>query len=209
MLCVTRRNSMREAADRHALARPDPHAADRAGPRVRAPRASARPAPASAPCRRRALEVAAARAAPRRCDPRARASAPAPVIRYCCSWRRSGMIRSTPSSSGSGNMTPASTRMAVSPQATTIMFMPNSPSPPSGISSSGGDVASTTLSVRNVVRMRPQLRDLRRRRAGRAASGSRGRERPSAHRGGRRRSHAHRTRCWDSASGTVGNRLRL
>ena len=28
--------------------------------------------------------------------------------------------------------------MAVSPQATTIMFMPNSPSPPSGITSSGG-----------------------------------------------------------------------
>ena len=50
------------------------------------------------------------------------------------------MIRSTPSSSGSGNMTPASMRIAVSPQATTIMFMPNSPSPPSGISSSGGDI---------------------------------------------------------------------
>ncbi len=39
------------------------------------------------------------------------------------------MIRSTPSSSGSGNITPASTRMAVSPQAITIMFMPNSPTP--------------------------------------------------------------------------------
>ena len=48
------------------------------------------------------------------------------------------MIRSTPSSSGSGNITPASTRMAVSPQAITIMFMPNSPTPPSGTSSSGG-----------------------------------------------------------------------
>ena len=58
------------------------------------------------------------------------------------------MIRSTPSSSGSGNMTPASIRMAVSPQATTIMFMPNSPSPPSGISSSGG-VPSTRVAVRH------------------------------------------------------------
>ena len=48
------------------------------------------------------------------------------------------MIRSTPSSSGSGNITPASTRMAVSPQAITIMFMPNSPTPPSGTISSGG-----------------------------------------------------------------------
>ena len=43
------------------------------------------------------------------------------------------MIRSTPSSSGSGNITPASTTIVVSPQATTIMFMPNSPRPPSGI----------------------------------------------------------------------------
>src|SRR5688500_6061564 len=48
------------------------------------------------------------------------------------------MIRSTPSSSGSGKGTPASTRIAVSRQAITIMFMPNSPTPPSGTISSGG-----------------------------------------------------------------------
>src|SRR5438552_998534 len=46
------------------------------------------------------------------------------------------MIRSTPSSSGSGNMTPASTTIVVSPQLSAIMFMPNSPSPPSGTISS-------------------------------------------------------------------------
>src|SRR5687768_12037497 len=53
------------------------------------------------------------------------------------------MTRSTPSSSGSGNMTPASMRMAVSPQAISIMFMPNSPSPPSGMISRGGTSAPT------------------------------------------------------------------
>ena len=42
------------------------------------------------------------------------------------------MIRSTPSWSGSGNMTPASMRIVVSSHDTAIMFMPNSPRPPSG-----------------------------------------------------------------------------
>ena len=46
------------------------------------------------------------------------------------------MIRSTPSRSESGNITPASTTMVVSPQVNAIMFMPNSPSPPSGTISS-------------------------------------------------------------------------
>src|SRR5580700_10215154 len=40
---------------------------------------------------------------------------------------------STPSSSGSGNITPQSTTMMSSPYSKTIMFMPNSPSPPRGI----------------------------------------------------------------------------
>ena len=43
-----------------------------------------------------------------------------------------------PEQFGSGNSTPASTRIAVSPHAMSIMFIPNSPSPPRGISSSGG-----------------------------------------------------------------------
>ena len=54
------------------------------------------------------------------------------LLRYV----RSGMIRSTPSSSGSGNITPASTTIVVSPQVSASMFMPNSPSPPRGTISS-------------------------------------------------------------------------
>src|SRR5947209_8775561 len=46
------------------------------------------------------------------------------------------MIRSTPSSSGSGNITPASTTIVVSSQLSASMFMPNSPSPPSDTTSS-------------------------------------------------------------------------
>src|SRR3954463_9400746 len=46
------------------------------------------------------------------------------------------MIRSTPSSSGSGNITPASTTIVVSAQLSASMFMPNSPSPPRGTTSS-------------------------------------------------------------------------
>ena len=119
------------------------------------------------------------------------------AIRYCCSCRRSGITRSTPRSSGSGNITPASTRMAVSPQAMTIMFMPNSPTPPSGISSSGA--AATCRSA--VVRMRPQL----------AILTSKGRSRTKSSRGpgasdGRRQAPpvaTHQDGCWDSLPGTV------
>src|SRR5688572_13711364 len=58
----------------------------------------------------------------------------------------SGMIRSTPSWSGSGNITPASMRIVVSSHDTAIMFMPNSPRPPSGtISSAPGDTAGTAI----------------------------------------------------------------
>src|ERR1041384_3706131 len=54
------------------------------------------------------------------------------------------MMRSTPSWSGSGNMTPASIRIVVSPHDSAIMFMPNSPRPPSGTTSSvDGDTSGT------------------------------------------------------------------
>src|SRR5436190_16389572 len=73
--------------------------------------------------------------------------------------------------------------MAVSPQAMTIMFMPNSPTPPSGIRSIGGTSVETCRS--NVVRMRPQFRDLRV--EGRTRmSGSTWPGASSAHRGGSR-----------------------
>src|SRR5438874_8549309 len=45
----------------------------------------------------------------------------------------SGMTRSTPKSSDSGNIMPASMTMRSSPSRNTIMFMPNSPSPPRGM----------------------------------------------------------------------------
>src|SRR5215469_4604540 len=45
----------------------------------------------------------------------------------------SGMTRSTPRSSDSGNIMPASMTMMSSPSRNTIMFMPNSPSPPRGM----------------------------------------------------------------------------
>src|SRR5206468_159529 len=45
----------------------------------------------------------------------------------------SGTTMSTPSSSDSGNMRPASMTMMSSPQRTAMQFMPNSPRPPSGI----------------------------------------------------------------------------
>src|ERR1700730_17060841 len=45
-------------------------------------------------------------------------------------------MRSTPSSSGSGNITPASTTIVVSPHVSASMFIPNSPSPPSATTSS-------------------------------------------------------------------------
>src|SRR5260221_2540421 len=45
----------------------------------------------------------------------------------------SGMTRSMPSISSSGNMRPASTRTMSSPCSITIMFFPTSPTPPSGM----------------------------------------------------------------------------
>src|SRR5882762_5888739 len=45
----------------------------------------------------------------------------------------SGMTRSTPRSSDSGNIMPASMTMISSPSRSAIMFMPNSPRPPRGI----------------------------------------------------------------------------
>src|SRR5215472_14348833 len=44
----------------------------------------------------------------------------------------SGITRSTPRSSDSGNIMPASMTMMSSPSRNTIMFIPNSPSPPRG-----------------------------------------------------------------------------
>ena len=64
---------------------------------------------------------------PVREDQRLDLVAAAPPRRSC-----PGMIRSTPSWSGSGNMTPASMRMVVSSHDSAIMFMPNSPRPPRG-----------------------------------------------------------------------------
>src|SRR5262245_5426739 len=55
------------------------------------------------------------------------------------------MIRSTPSSSGSGNITPASTTMVVSAHEIASMFMPNSPSPPSATISSIGEADVRTF----------------------------------------------------------------
>ena len=156
MLCVTRRNSMRERADRDALARADAPQPRRASRHRRAPRASARRARASARCRRPGHRSTAARAGPRRCDPRDRASARAPRSGTAAAAARSGMTRSTPRSSGSGNITPASTRMAVSPQATTIMFMPNSPTPAER-DQLERRTSSRHVSTSAVVRMRPQF----------------------------------------------------
>src|SRR3989304_10136846 len=48
----------------------------------------------------------------------------------------SGMTRSTPSISSSGNMRPASTMVRSSPSSKTIMFLPISPRPPRGITRS-------------------------------------------------------------------------
>ena len=56
----------------------------------------------------------------------------------CCRNVRSGTIRSTPRCSGPGSMAPASSSSVVLAEATAIMFMPNSPTPPSGTTSSSG-----------------------------------------------------------------------
>src|SRR5687768_6480055 len=49
----------------------------------------------------------------------------------------SGMTRSMPSISSSGNMSPASTTTMSSPHSIAIMFLPISPTPPSGMTRSG------------------------------------------------------------------------
>ena len=84
----------------------------------------------------RARPAAATRRAHRRCGPRAHASGREPPRGGRCRYVRSGTMRSTPSRSGPGNITPASITIVVSPQETAIMFMPNSPTPPSGTISS-------------------------------------------------------------------------
>src|ERR671934_2326311 len=49
----------------------------------------------------------------------------------------SGMTRSIPSISSSGNISPASTTMRSSPSSSASMFLPISPTPPSGMTRSG------------------------------------------------------------------------
>src|SRR3954465_4518646 len=60
----------------------------------------------------------------------------------------SGTMISTPSSSSSGNMMPASTTMIEPSQRKAIMCIPNSPSPPRGITSS---VLSVFISVHDSI----------------------------------------------------------
>src|ERR1700676_3966831 len=50
----------------------------------------------------------------------------------------SGMTMSTPRSSASGNIMPASIKIMSSPERRTSIFMPNSPSPPRGIAKREG-----------------------------------------------------------------------
>src|SRR5579872_3141894 len=58
-----------------------------------------------------------------------------------CRYEMSGMTRSTPSISSSGNIRPASTMAMSLPYATAIMFLPISPRPPRGISRTGETLA--------------------------------------------------------------------
>ena len=118
MLCVTRRNSIANGPTVHPLARLAP--ASSRSRRVDAVLLELRLDQRQRQRRAvdRAVEERQHVRHARRCDPRGRASAPAPRPCRCCRYVRSGMIRSTPSSSGSGNMTPASTTIVVSPQAT-------------------------------------------------------------------------------------------
>src|SRR6202048_1223856 len=53
--------------------------------------------------------------------------------RFCFKYVMSGMTRSTPSNSDSGNIIPASMTIMSSPNRRAIMFIPNSPKPPRGI----------------------------------------------------------------------------
>ena len=66
--------------------------------------------------------------------------------RCSCRYVRSGVMRSTPGSSDSGNVTPASTTTSVSPNESAIRFMPNSRSPPRATTSSVGPEGSTGVS---------------------------------------------------------------
>src|SRR3990170_578361 len=77
-------------------------------------------------------------------------------------YETSGMTRSTPSISSSGNMRPASTMMRSSPSSKTIMFLPISPRPPRGITRS----FSAMLQEPHLLRLRFRSRLLRRRLAG-------------------------------------------
>ena len=88
-------------------------------------------------------------------------------------YENSGRSRSTPRCSSRGNASPASTTMRSSPSSKTVMFLPISPSPPSGMIRS---VSATVRSLRTELDgetadggVRPQVR-----RPGRAARGSRG-----------------------------------
>jgi len=53
--------------------------------------------------------------------------------RFCFRYEMSGMTRSTPSNSDSGNIMPASDDEDVVAEPQRIMFMPNSPRPPRGM----------------------------------------------------------------------------
>src|SRR5262249_3911798 len=65
----------------------------------------------------------------------------------------SGTTTSTPSSSASGNISPQSTTMMSSPQRIAMQFMPNSPSPPNGMTWSL-PMAITEQPSRTLVRCR-------------------------------------------------------
>src|SRR5919108_2347708 len=75
----------------------------------------------------------------------------------------SGTTMSTPSSSDSGNMRPASMTMMSSPQRTAMQFMPNSPSPPRGTTCSlpAGINFQTDASTRYSVASRQTAYELR------------------------------------------------
>src|SRR5579884_1815554 len=59
----------------------------------------------------------------------------------------SGMMRSIPGMFASGNITPASTTMMSLPYSITVMFLPISPTPPSGIMRSWG--LATVFSIQS------------------------------------------------------------
>src|SRR5260370_19721335 len=61
----------------------------------------------------------------------------------------SGITISTPRSSTSGNIIPASIRIMSSPVRSTSMFIPNSPSPPRGIAKREGFFNAARILVRD------------------------------------------------------------